>query len=150
MEAKSALMMTAKEAGLTKANGTTPSDYFDRGSGRLQDFIASKSGLTLNETGLNFANADPAIGGDPSTLNLASMQMATCVTGSAASCQFTRKFRSTQNHAVTWAVTFSGDVTATATPSSLIVPARTNSQGQTLTGECRCFVLQLGRHFPPR
>src|SRR5439155_646324 len=53
-EAKSALMMTALEAGLTKADGSTPSDFFDRGSGRLQDFPASKAGLVLNETGLNF------------------------------------------------------------------------------------------------
>jgi subtilisin family serine protease len=43
LEVKSALMMTAKESGLTKANGTTPSDFFDRGSGRLQEFVARNS-----------------------------------------------------------------------------------------------------------
>lgn len=98
METKSALMMTGKEAGLTKANATTPSDFFDRGSGRLQDYIASQAGLVLNESGLNFANADPALGGDPSTLNIASMQNASCI----GTCAFTRKFRSTQDHTVTW------------------------------------------------
>ncbi len=131
-EAKSALMMTAKEAGLTKADGSTPSDYFDRGSGRIQDFIASRAGLILNETGLNFANADPAFGGDVGALNIASMQASDCVTVSGAtsspSCAFTRKFRSTQDHAVTWTASFSGDVTATATPSSFPVGANANSQ----------------------
>jgi hypothetical protein len=100
-EAKSALMMTAKEVGLTKANGTTPSDYFDRGSGRLQDYIASKAGLVLNETGLNYINADPGFGGDPSTLNIASFDSAKCINA----CGFTRKFHSTQDHTVTWTAT---------------------------------------------
>jgi Subtilase family/PA domain len=119
-EAKSALMMTAKEAGLTKANGITPSDFFDRGSGRLQDFPASHVGLVLNETGLNYANADPAFGGDPGTLNIASMQSASCFTGSGATttstCSFTRKFRSTQDHTVTYTVGSSTDGMITVTP----------------------------------
>jgi hypothetical protein len=97
-EAKSALMMTAKEAGLTKANGTTPSDYYDRGSGRIQDFAARNIGLVMNETGLNFANADPNFGGNPSSLNLASMDNTSCVNA----CSFFRKFHSTQDHTVTW------------------------------------------------
>lgn len=131
-EAKSALMMTAKEAGLTKPDGVTPSDYFDRGSGRIQDFIASRAGLVLNETGLHFANADPKNGGDPGTLNIASMQSFTCVTvngsSSSATCAFTRTFRSTQDHAVGWTASFSGGVSATATPSSFVVGANANSQ----------------------
>ena len=100
LEAKSALMLTAKEASLTKPDGVTPSDYFDRGSGRLQEFVAGKSGLVMNETGVNMGNADPATGGDPSTLNFASLQKASCAT----SCKFTRTFRSTQDHSVTWNV----------------------------------------------
>lgn len=123
-EAKSALMMTAKEAGLTKANGTTPADFFDRGSGRLQDFVASKAGLVMNETGLNFANADPGFGGNPSTLNLASMDSSSCI----GSCSFTRKFHSTQDKTVTWtATTAPGSdpgVVVTVTPSSF--PATAN------------------------
>ena len=127
-EAKSALMMTGKEAGLTKPDGTTPSDYFDRGSGRLQDFIASQAGLVLNETGLNFANADPAIGGDPTTLNIASMQNANCI----YSCTFSRKFTSTQNQAVTWIASVAngpnpGINTVTVSPSTFtigVAPAR--------------------------
>jgi subtilisin family serine protease len=127
MEAKSALMMTAKEAGLTKSDHVTPSDFYDRGAGRLQDDIAAKAGLVLNETGLNFLNADPSQGGDVRTLNLASMQNANCVTptsatASTATCSFTRKFRSTQPTSVTYAATLTG-VAGTVTPSSLAVVA---------------------------
>src|SRR5262249_21765950 len=78
LEAKSALMMTAKESNLTKADGVTPSDYFDRGSGRLQEFVAASAGLVMAETGDHLATANPATGGDPSTLNFASMQKASC------------------------------------------------------------------------
>ena len=98
LEVKSALMMTAKESALTKADGVTPSDYFDRGSGRVQEFVASRAGLVMNETGARLADADPHLGGDPTTLNLPSMQNSAC----SGACTFNRVFRSTQNHAVTW------------------------------------------------
>jgi hypothetical protein len=98
LEVKSALMMTAQETGLTKADGVTPSDWFDRGAGRLRDDVAGNAGLVLHETMANFTAANPQTGGNPATLNLASMQNAACV----QTCTFTRTFRSTQNHTVTW------------------------------------------------
>jgi len=151
-EAKSALMMTAKEAGLTKADGTTPSDFFDRGSGRLQDFPASKAGLVLNETGLNFAAANPATGGDPSTLNIPSMQSNSCVslditgTISTNTCSFTRFFLTTQNHTVTWTAAFTG-VTATATPATLSVHAGANPQPITVTVDASGYASDDTFHF---
>ena len=130
-EARSALMMTAKEAGLTKADGTTPSDYFDRGSGRLQDYPASNAGLVLDETGLNFANADPSISGDPSSLNLASMQSAECID----QCSFTRKFHSTQDHTVTWtpSVAAGSDAGLTVTFSATSFPATAHHDAAPIT-----------------
>ena len=130
MEVKSALMMTAKEAGLNKADHSTPSDFFDRGAGRIQDDVASKTGLVLHETGLNFLFADPAQGGDPKTLNLASMQNLNCVTVTGVStsvpnCSFTRKFHSTQSGSVTWAASLTG-VTGTVSPSNFTVVGHGN------------------------
>lgn len=127
MEAKSALMMTAKESGLLKPDHVTPSDFYDRGSGRIQDDVAAKAGLVMNEVGFNFLFADPSQGGDPSTLNLASMQSSNCVTPtgpgtSVTNCNFTRRFRSTQSSSVTWTATLTG-VTGTVTPSSFSVAA---------------------------
>lgn len=129
LEVKSALMMTALESGLTKADGATASDYFDRGSGRVQEFAASRAGLVMNETGDHFANADPTWGvGDPGTLNLASMQNSAC----ASACSFSRTFRSTQDHAVTWTVGIaagpgSGFAAVSAMPNKFTVGALSSS-----------------------
>lgn len=111
MEIKSALMMTAKEAGLTKPNGLSPSDFYDRGAGRIQADVASRAGLVLNETQANFQAADPANGGDPATLNLASMDQMRCLDAAAhaAHCAFARTLRSTLDHTVNWTATLTGD-----------------------------------------
>jgi subtilisin family serine protease len=124
LEAKSALMMTARESGLTKADGVTPSDFFDRGSGRVDEFLAGRAGLVMDETGARFAAANPDGGGDPTTLNLPSMQNSRC----SGACTFNRVFRSTQNHAVTWtarvvAAPGSAITTVSVTPASMTVPA---------------------------
>lgn len=124
MEIKSALMMTAKEAGLTKPDGTTPSDYFDRGAGRIAVDLASRTGLVMDESATRMQGVNPALGGDaPGTLNLASMQNASCSSGTTNACTFTRTFRSTQNRAVTWTAQYSGDPSlgATMQPASFTV-----------------------------
>lgn len=127
MEVKSALMMTAKETGLVKPNGTTASDFFDRGSGSIHVDLATKSGLVMNETGANMTAANPgktnaATGkpGDPTSLNLASMQNSSCITStgpntSTNSCSFTRTVRSTQIDSVKWTASFAGNVTGSIT-----------------------------------
>ncbi len=51
---KSALMLTAKQDGVFKEDGTTPSDYFDRGSGRIDLSVAGDSGLTIDESAADF------------------------------------------------------------------------------------------------
>ncbi len=117
MEIKSALAMTAKTS-MFKENGATPADPFDRGSGRIQPFNAAKTGLVLNETQANFQAANPGSGGNPATLNLASLGNDAC----SPSCSFTRTFRSTEADAVTWNLSITG-VTGTASPSSFTIPA---------------------------
>jgi subtilisin family serine protease len=109
MEIKSALMMTAKEAGLTKPDATTPSDFFDRGAGRIRVDVADKAGLVLDETAANMQAANPALAGSPGALNLASMQAGSCSSGATKTCAFTRTFRGTVNHAVTWTASYAGD-----------------------------------------
>jgi subtilisin family serine protease len=58
---KSALETTAKTAGVTKEDGTTPADPFDVGGGRVNLTKAGDPGLTFDETALNYAvaGADP-------------------------------------------------------------------------------------------
>lgn len=83
---KSALMMTAKRSGNLKEDGVTPTDHFDVGAGRVDLTKAADAGLILDETPANFLAADPNAGGDPKTLNIASMQDGTCV----GECSWTR------------------------------------------------------------
>jgi subtilisin family serine protease len=54
---KSALMTTARTAGVTKENGTTPADPFDIGGGRVDLTRAGDPGLTFDETAANYAAA---------------------------------------------------------------------------------------------
>ena len=145
-EVKSALMMTALEAGLTKPDGTTPSDFFDRGSGRLQDFVASKAGLVLNETGLNFTAANPATGGDPGTLNIPSMQSNSCLSLAGSTCTFSRVFRTTQDHTVTWTAAFTG-VSAAATPPTLTLAALAAPQAISVTVDSSSLASDDAFHF---
>jgi hypothetical protein len=147
-EVKSALMMSAHETGLTKADGVTPSDYFDRGSGRLEDFDASNAGLVLDETAQDFSAADPANGGDPSALNLAGMQKATC----ASSCSFTRYFHSTQNHTVTWTASIvkgpnTGFSTVTVNPSKFTLGAHAYSNAVVVRASTTALPADGSFHF---
>ena len=96
-ETKSALMMTAFNGG-TKEDGTTPWDADDVGSGRLDLTKAALAGLVMNETVANYLAANPAIGGDPKTLNLAAVRNMDC----SPSCTWTRTVRNTRNVATSW------------------------------------------------
>ena len=78
-EIRSALMMTAERNATLKEDGMTPTDHFDVGAGRIDLEHARDAGLVLDESPANFLAADPDLGGDPGTLNLASMQNSNCV-----------------------------------------------------------------------
>ncbi len=89
---RSALMMTA-ERNLVKEDGSTPADIYDMGSGRIQVDLAAKTGLVMDETSINYTNANPAIGGDPKTLNIPSMGDTEC----GALCGWSRTLTATKN-----------------------------------------------------
>ncbi|MBL8301011.1 MAG: S8 family serine peptidase [Rhodanobacteraceae bacterium] len=97
-EIKSALMMTSTSNGLTTPDGKAPTTFFERGSGSARVFSAAQAGLVLDETASRYLAANPSSGGDPSSLNLASMQNLNCPTR----CSFERRFRSTVDRPVTW------------------------------------------------
>ncbi len=101
---KSALMMTAKRRGLYKDDGVTPTDAFDVGAGRIDLNDVQNAGLILNETQANFLAANPATGGDPKTLNIASMQDSNCV----GECSWTRTVTSASDRAVSYVVRANG------------------------------------------
>ncbi len=112
-EIKSALMLTAVTAGVTKEDGVTPADPFDRGAGRVQVDVASSTGLVMDETITNFLTADPSDGGDPKTLNVASYKNDNCV----GTCSFQREFRSVATDPVDYTAGLFG-MTGTVNPAS--------------------------------
>ncbi len=87
---KSAISLTARSEGLVKENGSTPADPFDRGSGMIDLTGAAVIGFALDETHANYVAANPAIGGDPRTLNQASVQDRAC----AGTCTWQRTLTS--------------------------------------------------------
>ncbi len=100
MEIQSALMSTA-DTTVFKENGSTPADPFDMGGGRVDMSRAGRAGVVLDETEANFDAANPGLGGDPRTLNVASMQDNNC----NGTCNFTRTLRKTTHGAgVSWTV----------------------------------------------
>jgi subtilisin family serine protease len=73
---KSALETTARTAGVTKSDGTTPADPFDVGGGRVDLTKAGDPGLTFNETAANYA-AGAATPADRIDLNTPSVNAPT-------------------------------------------------------------------------
>ncbi|HSM55568.1 MAG TPA: S8 family serine peptidase, partial [Candidatus Sulfomarinibacteraceae bacterium] len=114
-EVQSALMTTAW-TDVLKEDATTPADPFDMGSGRVDLNVAAQAGLVLGETITNYVNANPTIGGDPSTLNLPSMAQDECL----VECSWTREVRSTSPAALMWSTSASGDgdLSLTVEPAS--------------------------------
>ncbi len=101
-EIKSALMLTANNSIGVKPDGQTPWDADDVGNGRIDLEAAVRTALVMDESFANFVAANPAIGGDPRTLNLPSVRHSTCNPG----CSWTRRVRN--------AMDTNGTFTATA------------------------------------
>ena len=116
-EIKSAIQMTAVQ-GVLKEDGTTAADAFAMGAGRVQVDVAAKAGLVLDETKANYLAADPAQGGDPATLNLASLANGNCY----KRCEFYRTFRNPTDAAINFVTKLEG-LPGRATPESFRVPA---------------------------
>lgn len=111
-EIKSALAMTAKQE-VYKEDSITLADPFARGSGRIQVDQAVRAGLVLNETKANYLAANPATGGNVSSLNQPSMANGRCVD----SCTFTRTFRNTLSFRQAWVAKLQGGLKGTVSPA---------------------------------
>lgn len=107
-QVQSAMETTAITDGVTKEDGETPADPFDVGSGRVQIDVAANAALVLDETESDYLGADPAAGGDPTSINNAHIANGACL----LECTFVRTFTSTAATAVTWtaSATFPGPV----------------------------------------
>lgn len=109
-EIKSALALTAAQTVLLE-DQVTPANPFARGSGRIQVDRAINAGLVMNETTANYTAANPATGGDPTTLNQPNLFNRSCY----PTCVFFRTFRNTGATTTTWRVQLQG-VSGSVTP----------------------------------
>lgn len=97
-EIRSAIMMTSNHYQPVKENGSTPTNPFDLGSGRIDLSKTANAGMVLDETPANFLASNPATGGDPRTLNIASMQDGNCV----GTCSWTRTVKNVTGGTAAW------------------------------------------------
>ncbi len=104
-EIQSALMTTARTP-ITNDDGTNPATPFAEGAGEVDLTQAAHAALVLDVTTDEYLAADPAEGGAPKDLNLASMADNQCL----LVCSWTRTVKSTLTGAESW--------TATATSAS--------------------------------
>ena len=128
-EIESALMMTAKRSVTEGGKAVGP---FARGAGRADLTKAALSGLVMNETTPNYVAADPSTGGDPTTLNVASLASSGCL----ATCSWTRTVTNALATATTWSVTTTKPkgMTLTVSPASFTL-APGASQKLTITAD---------------
>ena len=115
-EIKSALMTTAIKSTL-KEDGSTPTDPFDTGSGRIQVDRAVKAGLLFDIDPASYAAADVS---NASDLNLPSLAENNCYT----SCSWTRTVRNALGTTETWQASTESQegVHITVDPASFTLP----------------------------
>jgi subtilisin family serine protease len=99
-ELKSALLLTARPAPVKETGAA--GDAFDFGAGRIHVGDAALSSLVLNESPTAFALSNPASGGRPDALNLASLSHVRC----GSSCGWIRTFRNVSGRTVEFVVRF--------------------------------------------
>lgn len=124
-EVKSALMTTGMD-NMVKEDGVTIADPFDYGGGRVQVDQAVAVGLVLDETIANFDAADPALGGDPKSLNLPDLVDETC----QVTCDWTRTVKNVSGTTMSWTVSTStrGGMTLAVTPNAFtLAPGATQT-----------------------
>lgn len=102
-EIKSALQMTATQ-GVILEDQVTLADSHGAGAGRTQVDRAARAGLVLDESYARYVAANPALGGNPASLNLASMEATNCSGG----CSFVRTVRNTLPHKQKWRLQLEG------------------------------------------
>jgi subtilisin family serine protease len=117
-QVRSALAATADPDGVRAPDGDTPATPFNYGSGRLDLSQAARVGLTMDETTENFEAANPAIGGDPKTLNIPAF-----VDHSCAVCSWDRALTGVADAAASYTATVDAPagMTVTVTPSEFTV-----------------------------
>ena len=125
-EAQSALMLTANQ-NTKKEDGVTQADFFDMGSGYANVATAAQTGLVMDESIVDYLKAEPAQGGQPSSINLPTMAHSKCVD----ICSWKRTVTATSNSSWTASTApISSGLVLTVAPATFTL---TKGQTQELT-----------------
>ncbi len=119
---QSAMMTTARNETVVDEDGTSKATAFEQGAGHVALGHAAQAGFVLDVTTQEFTDANPATGGDPTALNLASLANNQCI----GMCSWTRVLSSTQDANVSWTATtdvFTDGITLTVTPATFDLAA---------------------------
>jgi len=98
-----------------KEDGATSADPFDMGAGRVNLHAAGRAGIVLDETAEDYTAADPALDGDATTINTASLAQDAC----EGTCGWHRTLTGAANGTVSWTASGTGgDMALTVEPAS--------------------------------
>ena len=99
-----------------------PALPFDIGGGQVDVSAAARSSLVMNETDVAFHASDPAMGGDPRTLNLAGLMDQAC----GQTCTWERQLRNPTNQTLSWGASYVGNGMVEISPASFtLAPGQT-------------------------
>ena len=131
-EIKSMLAASANPDVLIKETGVGEALPFDEGSGLIDLSLAPNIGLVFDETYEDYVAADPALGGDPKTLNQPSMVNYDC----KGTCTWTRTVTSVASVDTTYTAAYDvpAGMTLTVTPETFTI-APGADQALTITAD---------------
>ena len=121
-EIQSALMLTARYEGLLKEDNATPSDPYDHGAGYVDVQAANNTGLIMDTPLTDYDDANPAEGGDPTSLNHASLSNQECLD----TCAWTRTLTPVVDGEWTVSVVSDDGLTLTTSADSVTTTAGTD------------------------
>jgi len=119
-EVQSALSSTSSQE-YTRDTFGGEADPFDIGAGSARVNNAVRAGFVLDENADNMLAADPAMGGDPTALNLATLANGQCVPG--AECVWTRTLKGVVNETWTVSVVTSTGLALSVEPATFALNA---------------------------
>jgi uncharacterized repeat protein (TIGR01451 family) len=121
-EIQSALMSTARLT-ILNDDGVIPTTarWFDMGSGEVDLYFAGQTSLVMDVTNAEYLAADPGNGGDPKSLNLASMGDSQCL----GQCTWTRTLRNTEDYQIAWFASAFGEngLVLDIFPNNFVIPS---------------------------
>ena len=136
-EIKAAMMSSGKVTGVYKEDYVTQADPFDMGAGRVQIDKGAQTGLLFNVAPGAYQAANPGSGGNPKTLNLASLGNDDC----GGACTWHRTVEAVDDGSWNTSATGAAGLTISVAPASFSLNA---GETQVITVTANVGALPVG------